>query len=219
MNILTIGFTYEGKTDFRFLSNIIKRTFESLAFECKGQVEVYEPRDFLVKEDHFVNDVIAAARNAKYINILCVHVDADSDDDLTAVTFKIVPTLNAINELNETICKNLVAVIPVRMTEAWMLADRDVLRQELSSFKTNEELKLPTRYHQIERLSDPKETIENAIRIAFDEIPKRRKRIKISELYSPISQKINLEILENLPSYNKFKSAAREALRRMNYLE
>lgn len=35
-----IGFVTEGTTDARFLGNIIQRSFEDAAFECKGQIEI-----------------------------------------------------------------------------------------------------------------------------------------------------------------------------------
>ncbi|MCO6491039.1 MAG: hypothetical protein J5I98_21660 [Phaeodactylibacter sp.] len=42
-NIVTIGFVTEGTTDVRFLENIIKRAFEEIAFDCSGEIEVYDP--------------------------------------------------------------------------------------------------------------------------------------------------------------------------------
>ena len=47
---------------------------------------------------------------------------------------------------------------------------------------------------------------------------RRRKSLKIAELYSPIGQKVALNELEKLESYQKFKKAIRSAFRKLNYL-
>lgn len=216
-NILTIGYLGEGTTDERFIGNIIKRTFEELAFECKGQIEVYEPRFIKVTQQHFVEQALEASKNAKWLNILCIHTDADAETDEIAFQNKINPAINAIHTHDDN-CKNIVAVVPIYMTEAWMLADRDLLRDEIGTDKTIEQLNLPTRLNQIERNTDPKKTIQDAIDFAFIDKPKRKK-VDIGALYTPISQQIDLSILENLSSYQKFKNASREALRALNYLE
>ena len=219
MNILTIGFTTEGKTDMRFLSNIIRKTFEDLAFNCNGQIEVYEPRHILIKEDTFVSSVVEASKSNHWANVLCVHTDSDSRSDEFAFNYKINPSLDQIAALDGDSCKNIVPIVPIQMTESWMLADTELLKRVIYTNKSNQDLQLPNRFRQIELLDNPKQTIENAIRIAFSEFPRRRKRIDISELYVPISQSIDLTILNNLSSYVKFKENARKALRALNYLQ
>ena len=37
---LIIGFVTEGSTDYRFLESIIQRTFEDVAFDCDGEIEI-----------------------------------------------------------------------------------------------------------------------------------------------------------------------------------
>jgi hypothetical protein len=219
MNILTIGFTTEGTTDQRFLGNIIRKTFEELAINCIGQIEVYEPQHILIKEETFVQNIVEASKMIPWANVLCIHTDSDNNRDNIAFNNKINPSLVAVNSIVEKSCKNIVPIVPVHMTEAWMLADRELFKKIIFSSKTLQELNLPIRYNQIELLDDPKMTIENAIRIAFSEFPRRRKKINISELYVPISQRIDLTILSNLPSYRKFKESAIQALRFLNYME
>ncbi|MDO9111380.1 MAG: hypothetical protein Q7U40_12035, partial [Desulfatirhabdiaceae bacterium] len=63
------------------------------------------------------------------------------------------------------------------------------------------------------------QAIENAIRIGRHNLPKRRRhKLTIAELYAPIGQKIILNSLEKLPSYQKFKEAVRGAFINLNYL-
>jgi hypothetical protein len=222
MSQITIGYTTEGTTDVRLLESIIQRTFEAVAFECAGQVEVITPIIYIPKiaGAGFANQVEQCCKDAcdKGVLAFCVHVDADDTNDNNVFANKIEPAFNNIATVSEeNLCKNLVAVVPVQMTEAWMLADKLLLKEEIGTDKTDAELginKMP------ETFSNPKGAITEAIRRARELLVKRRRsELSISELYQPIGQKISLEKLEALPSYLKFKDAVREAYRKLNYLQ
>jgi len=149
--------------------------------------------------------------------VLCIHTDADEPTDSNAFSYKINPAFTAINNIIDgRLCKNLVAIVPVHMTEAWMLADSELLKAEIGTNKSDNELGL---IRSPEEYNNPKEIIEIAIRLARHGLPKRRRGdFGISRIYSPIGQKVKLNKLEGLPSYRKFKAAIRAAYRRMNYL-
>ncbi len=217
-NILTIGFISEGTTDQRFLSNIIMRTFENLAFECKNEIEVYEPVIIHKQGTTFVDQVLKACEDSSWLNILCVHTDSDHISDKSVLENKINPTLDKINSSTKNICKNVVFLIPIQMTEAWMLADINLLIEEIGTNKKINELGLPTNINQIESVSDPKEQIINLIRLALSDQKSRKNSIKISDLYSPISQKISLSDLEKLSSYKKFKDNCIDSLKKIGYI-
>lgn len=219
MNVLTIAYAGEGSTDKRFLGNIILRTFEDVLFDAVSEIEVYDPVFIKMQGENHVDKIYYAAQNAQNFHVLCVHADADADTDQRAFEERINLGFNRINEQNEGVCKNLVAVVPVRMTEAWMMADIDVLKDEIGTEKSNVELGLPTHIHQIESIAKPKDTIKEAIRLAFEDVPKRRSQIDIAEFYTPLSQKIRLEHLNQLKSYRKFKEAVRQSLINLNYLQ
>lgn len=214
-----IGFTIEGRTDIRFLENVIQRSFEEVAFECSGQVEVL-PVQYIEKQSgNFVEVVNNYAQQAEKMGVmvLCVHADADAAADTDAFNYKINPAFTAVNHAQgEDVCKNLVAIVPVQMTEAWMLSDKDLLKAEIGTSKNDVELGI---HRSPEVYADPKQVIETAIRIARQDLTRRRRReLTIGELYSLIGQKVALNTLENLPSYQKFKDAVRGAFRKLNYL-
>jgi len=214
-----VGFTTEGPTDVRFLESVIQRTVEEVAFECSGLVEVL-PIQYIEKQNgNFVELVKNCARQAESLGVmvLCVHVDADARTDADTFDRKIDPAFTAINNLpREHVCKNLVAIVPVQMTEAWMLSDKDLLKEEIGTSKSNLELgihKLPETY------AAPKQAIEAAIRIARQDLTRRRRRkLTIGELYLPIGQRVSLNKLEKLSSYQKFKEAVRSAFQKLGYL-
>ena len=140
---IIIGFTTEGTTDVRFLESVIQRSFEDVAFECSGQVEVL-PVQYIEKENgDFVEVVKYYAQQAEErgIMVLCVHADADDTTDTNTFNYKINPAFIAVNDMQEEpLCKNLVAIVPVQMTEAWMLSDKELLKAEIGTSKSDEEL-------------------------------------------------------------------------------
>jgi hypothetical protein len=216
---LFIGLFTEGTTDIRFLRNIVKRTFDEISFECQGQIEISEIQIIKITKSSFVEDVINASRkgvNDFGILILCVHADADDSNDDAVYKYKMNPALSGIENVEDDICKTIVPIVPVRMTEAWMLADKTLLKKEIGTTKTDQELGI---YREPEQYSDPKETIENAIRTARQERTKRhRKDLTISDLYLSIGQSISIDKLKQLSSYNKFQENIRSAFEKLNYL-
>lgn len=216
---IIIGFMTEGPTDVRFLSSIIQRSFENVAFECKGQIEVLPIQHIEKQRGSFVDAVKESVRLAdeRGIMVLCVHTDADEATDTNTFKNKINPAFSAVNESSaDYLCKNLVAVVPIQMSEAWMLSDKELLKDEIGTQKSNQILGIE---HNSESFANPKQVIEEAIRIARQDLTKRRRRdLTISKLYLPIGQKIPLSKLENLPSYQKFKESIRGAFRELNYL-
>jgi hypothetical protein len=218
-NILTIAAAMEGTTDERFLLPVIQRTFELLAFDCEGDIDVFDPVCIkFQKEGSFTERVLAVSKEAKVfgINVLCIHTDADSGNDKNAFLYKIRPAFDAVtNRKEDDCCKNLVAVVPVHMTESWMLADKALLKTEIGTNKPNIDLGI---HRAAESIADPKEVIINALSIVQRHLPKRRSRLTIDDLYQPIGQKISIEKLCELQSFVKFKEAGREALIQLNYM-
>ncbi len=213
---LLIGFWGEGDTDKRFLGAVIQRTFEEIAFECSGELDILPVQWIETPNGDFTSMVLAAAYRAEEwgLLVLCVHTDADATTDDQARQYKIDPAFQAV--ANSTAgCKELVAVIPVQMTEAWMLADKELLKQELVTNKNDVELGF---HRPPENIANPKESIKQAIQTALANVSKRRRRLDISELYLPLGQKISLEKLMTLPSYRKFQAGVRTALQHLNYV-
>ncbi|RPI02212.1 MAG: DUF4276 family protein [Calditrichaeota bacterium] len=214
-----IGFTTEGKTDVQFLESVIQRSFEDVAFECDGEIEVL-PVQYLEKQSgSFIEAVKKYAQQAEEMGImvLCIHADADAATDINTFKNKIYPAFTAVSQIiAENVCKNLVAIVPIQMTEAWMLSDKELLKAEIGTSKSDAELgiqKSPEVY------PDPKQVIEMAIRIARQDLTRRyRRKLTIAELYSLMGQKIALNKLKNLSSYQKFKEAVRDAFKSLNYL-
>lgn len=216
---LIIGFVTEGSTDYRFLESIIQRTSEAVAFDADGQIEIL-PVLYLEKRSGDFNSQIEQHAHKAFelgISVLCIHTDADSETDTDAFAFKITPSFVALNaNPNKKLCKNLVPIVPIQMIEAWMLADKELLKSEIGTQKSDFELGI---HKTPESITDPKQVIQEAIRIGRQELTKKRRRdLSIADLYQIIGSTVNIEKLNTLPSFRKSKEAVRNALKELNYL-
>ncbi|MDY6346979.1 MAG: DUF4276 family protein [Bacteroidales bacterium] len=217
-----VGFTTEGSTDVRFLRKIIERSFEEIAYECQGDVEpVVWPLDVKKTDLSFSEYALKAAQQGVEeigMMILCIHSDADDATNQNVLDNKIAPARELINaQSDDTTCKILVPAIPVQMMESWMLADKDLLKNEIGTTKTDNELGIN---RSPESITDPKAVIEEAIRIARQEITRRRrKELRISDLYLPVGQKVSIDKLKGLPSYRRFQEDIRQAYRELHLME
>lgn len=219
--LLHIGLFTEGSTDVRFLESIVKRTFTEIAFDCRGDVDIEVSVVEIEKQTlGFTEQLLAAARKGGEelgIMVLCVHLDADDANDRAVFTYKINPAKAELEKLEEEhYCKQILPIVPVYMTEAWMLADPELLKDQIGTTKTNQELNL---HRAPEHIVDPKATIKEAIRIARQEIVKRRRRdLSIGELYQPIGQEISLDRLMTLSSYVKFRDEVINTFRALHFM-
>ena len=204
---LNICLYTEGTTDIRFLENIVQQTYERAAIQAYGEIDIELHVITIDKTGlNFTQQVLKAAQKAKQeygATIICVHSDADSSSIDNTLNTKFVPAQRCLLEQENDSCSRiLVNLIPVHMTEAWILADKQLLKRQIGTTLSDTELNLNK---DPESISNPKQAIENAIRIARQNIVKRRRRnLGIGELYAPLGQLINIDQLMDLKSYRQF---------------
>jgi len=113
-----------------------------------------------------------------------------------------------------------VCVIPVRMSEAWLLFDESAIRRAAGNSDGRSNLNLP-KLKNTENLPDPKETLFNALRIASEKSGRKLKelnkdlfhlRYRVSDLiedFSPLRSLSAFQVLEtdirNLIEENEWK--------------
>lgn len=221
-NFILTGMFTEGTTDVRFLESVVKKTLDDLAFECTGDIETELKIIDIDKTGLSFNEqVFLASKMAKEeydVLMLFIHTDADCNDDSAVFNSKIIPAKTFLDEQDEKlVCKKVIAIVPVQMTESWMLADKKLLKDEIGIEGTDIDLGM---HRTPEETNNPKAVIENIIRLSKENQVKRKRRtgLNISDLYQIIGQKIELSELESLPSYNKFKSSLKEVLKELNFL-
>lgn len=226
----------EGTTDRRFLLPILLRTFRRIEDECENlELQVYEQAESDVELlagtgrtlPRFVRDAAARGAYAGSRAVLCIHADADAADDrvrrdqLKAAFAGVVQqtatesadAFTAVVGSDPPVCHRLVALVPVYKIEAWLLADKDLLRAVLNTKLTVAELGLD---YPPEARSSVKADVEEALRRANQHAGGRP--MKRSELYAALGLQIPLDKLATLPSYRKFREAVRAAFRQLGYL-
>jgi len=219
---LYIGFTVEGTTDTRFLTQVIQNVFEETALDCRTDLVIEDVKLVDVPKTAFVSTMLAASKQAmsEYgMSVLCIHADSDARTIENVIEFKFNPLTGALELLNEKeYCKTIVPVIPIQMTEAWMLADKELLKIKIDA-RDKRDIDLGL-HRAPESYADPKQTIEDAIRIAqVGKTKRRRNELSIGDLYEELGQSITLDRLRTIPSFNAFENNVRNALKNLGYID
>lgn len=215
-----IGLATEGTTDIRFFESIVRRTFQEIAMkECRLDIDI-DIRRLNTKKTGL--SFVEYVKQASYDGVkdfgmmaLAIHTDADRETYDGRRRYNIDPAQEELDRQGDDYCKILTPVIPVRMMEAWMLADKELLKSEIGTTKSDNNLGINK---DPESIADPKAVIEEAIRIAQSDLPRRRRRLTISDLYSIIGDKIGLDKLLSLPSYRRFQDEVRNTYRTLKYM-
>lgn len=213
-----VGLAAEGETDLRFLDDVLRRTIEEVVFsECRQDIDIYV---HIVRADKgasfedYVRNAIRSGVASYGVMALAMHADSDKDSYEERLYHKFSPVMKSLASSPEE-CNVLIPIIPVRMTEAWMLADKELLKEEIGTVFPDNELGLDKKP---ESVSDPKKLIEDDLRLISSGNPKKFRTIEISELYSALGSKVSLQKLRLLPSYCKFVDSIRDALRQYGFL-
>ena len=212
MTALVLALYAEGHADEGFLPVVIQRTAEQvLARRGRTIVDVLEPislnhtidRQFPTRVDR----MLEAARRASGYHALIVHADADYPSPDRALLERFIPGQTRVRQARqaqESVCEYLVPIIPVQMTEAWMLADPDALREVIGVRLALEALGTPAHPHQVESDPDPKQTLNVVIQNALAQRSHRRRRIALGAVYEPLARQIDLAKLGSVPAYTEF---------------
>jgi hypothetical protein len=223
MATLVLAFYAEGPSDEHFLPLIIQRTTEQLLVQ-RGRtiVDVLEPmvlKPSLDREATRAERILAVARRASGYHALVVHADADHATPEHALNERIWPGFELVRQAREAVRHQLVPLIPVQMTEAWLLADPEALRVVVGTNLESHVLGLPDRAHQVESFPDPKQALNQVIQNALANRPRRRRRLDLNTVYEPLARQISLERLEGVPAYRRFVNDMSETLTALNLIQ
>jgi hypothetical protein len=208
---LIMAFYGEGPSDERFLPRIISRTAERLLapqeIEIAPLLVLHAGRSGSLTQPQRILDV---ARQAAGFHILFVHADADGADWDRALRERIAPGFDLVRNQAGGTCEHLVAVIPVQEVEAWMLADPETICRVLNSRRTPAALGLPLHPSRVEAIASPKEVLRQAVRLAQEERPRRRK--PVADIQANLADRLDLDRLVRVSAYQRFVQALRGTL-------
>jgi hypothetical protein len=137
-------------------------------------------------------------------DLLFIHRDAENS--------ALENRIQEIRDSLETVDTPFVPIVPIRMTEAWLLIDEQAIRNAASNENGRTPLKLPPLKH-LENIPDPKSVLFERLRLA-SELPPRRlkkfhaegKRHRVSELIKDFS------LLRELSAFKQFEKDLEECI-------
>jgi hypothetical protein len=222
MDFVSLALYGEGSTDGRFLSSVIEKTAQRLLQDNHRSDDlqiVLEVKELEEKKEQRELRMLEAARLSVENHILIVHADADKRGFEKTLQELFQPGYDLIQREQGELCRCLIPVIPVRMIEAWILADYELLLKKIGTKKKAEDLHIPKQVRGIEEIADPKQRLKDAIRLALADRPRRKQESEFKErmksLYEAIGKSINLERLDQLQAYQAFKKDLSEAFRNL----
>lgn len=215
MSYLGLALFAEGMTDHRFLRPLLRRVTEAACLlHARTQVEVSEvlelhsPRD-LAGADRATRISAAARESRGAWHLLFVHTDG-AGDPARARTERVDPAAAIIHGDEAFGNSRVVAVVPVRETEAWPLADCDAVRSAFGTTLTNETLGLPARPRDAESVLDPKAVLQEAYRRVLGR-PRRSSR-SASDFLDVLGERVSLSVIRGVPSFSSLEHELRAAL-------
>ena len=100
----------------------------------------------------------------------------------------------------------VIPLVPVRETEAWLLADRAVW----AGLRGSDTSGLPARPRDVEKIGDPKPVLD-VVR------PRGGRRLR-ADYFDYIGQNVDLDVLAQIPAYADWVGETEEALKGLGYL-
>ena len=221
MNVLVLGLYAEGRTDERFLPVVIRRTAQQiLNLHDRMDIEAQDPIIIRKNSNTPTLDqcILQAAQQAYNYDALVVHSDGDDRDHKQTLHERFYPGYELVQRTEGYFCKQLVPIIPIRMVEAWMLADPEALKKVMKIRADLRTLGVPEKAKLVESVTYPKETLSQVIQKVYPGQPHLRSQIK-AELYEKLAPVISLDRLNQVPSYKQFVSDMTVTLKTFNFIQ
>lgn len=149
---------------------------------------------------------VSAVRRLAPYDLVFIHRDADNQ-----------PPAWRYEEIAEAAAGSpYVAVVPVRMTEAWLLFDEESLRAASGRPSGKEPLNLPP-VRRLESLPDPKRTLKDTLLLASGTTGRRRERFDPIQARARVADLIeDWAPLRLLPAFQQLERDVHAALAHAN---
>ena len=208
-----MGVFAEGPTDPDFFSPLLVRL--AIVLIRSGGKHSAGIADPLILPGRPSNDTFAPTiqRYASLCNLIVVHTDGNGDPD-GARAERIEPWFGSwpLSEARTA----LVPVVPVRETEAWMLADIDAIQRLLGTKQDASDLGLPTRVRGVEQIADPKSTLKTILDRALG--VRRARKVGVRPLYGALGAETSIDKLRMVPAFARFESEFHATLAALGFI-
>lgn len=203
----------EGETDHSFLQPLLRRVVVELllAHGFNNEVEVTDVQRLLFPAESpparadRIRD--GAVESAGMFHLLFIHADEDGEGPV-ANENRVQPGKAAVEAALGSNGRSVVAVIPIRETEAWALAHGETLRAVFASDRSDAEMGLP-RPSEVERCGDPKTALEHAYSVCRSGRRPPRRAVDFLDL---LGDQVPLDRLRVLAAYRQLEEEVLAAL-------
>jgi hypothetical protein len=156
---------------------------------------------------------ISVALDLYPCDLLFVHRDAERQP----LSHRKAEVQQVIYGLKLAIVPSWVCVIPVRMTEAWLLFDEVAIRHAAGNRSGRQPLDLP-RLSELEDLPDPKYMLYDCLRRASGLHGTRLKRFRVTQSAVRVSSLItDFSPLRRLPAFKELEADLKSAIERAGW--
>ena len=191
----------DGSSDASLTNHIQRLLIEGGATEANG--EAWHHGGILAEK------VGLALKSSSAIDLLFVHRDAENPRNTEDRHREIE---SAIREVEYD--GPWVPIVPVRMTEAWLLLDENSIRKIAGRPRDTTNLVLP-RPRDVEGIPDPKDRLDSILRQASGASGRRLRRMhrELPRMRNQLLQDLELgSTLEQVPSWARFRDDTLQAL-------
>jgi hypothetical protein len=165
----------------------------------------------LRKKPKTLTERICVALDLYPCDLLLVHRDAEGPDS----SLRYTEIEQAVNESH--ISTPTVPVVPIRMTEAWLLFDEQAVRRAAGNPNGGTPLDIPVR--NPEAVVDPKALLHDALRTASGLTGRRLQRFRTSEAVHRVAEYIDdFSPLRHVPAFQSLYDRVVEVARRLGWL-
>lgn len=175
------------------LSYVLKRKFNDLDF-------IGDRADFfrVPRRPKTLRQKIQLGKDLYEPDIIFIHRDCEND----SINKRCEEIQEALHDLP---LERVIKVIPLRMTEAWLLIDESAIRMAVGNPNGTVRLNLPP-INRLERLPDPKETLESLLKTASELSGRRLASLNTRKSIQLVSQYIeDYELLHELNAFQHLK--------------
>jgi hypothetical protein len=143
-------------------------------------------------------------------DLLFVHRDSESQNPELR--------LSEIETATENLAVKPVAVIPVKMTESWLIVDSAAIRRAVGNPIGIESLELPS-LNRVERV-DAKKILDGALSVAAHKSARRRHKFRPESYRFRVAEELpDIKLIRQLASYSAFETRLSAVLNTLESLE
>ncbi|WP_157442333.1 hypothetical protein [Actinoalloteichus fjordicus] len=209
----------ESTSDDHFLSGLVGRVLQDIGLSARGvDFEVVEPVSIVRRGDSpFTSFAEQVSIMYPLPSLVFLHFDASgSPEREEARAFGPMRRAWESYELPERAVK-LLPLAPVREMESWALADIDEVNRFAGRDVRQSGVFESELLDEVERLSDPKKTLADALRASSGRRG-RRPKMAAAVLLQALAERIRLDQLGRVPSFARWRADTVAALHELGFL-